>query len=97
MALPWLGLTVILGFLYGALKRGKQAKGPLIKQGIMIGLVVALILLVLDWLTQSEPLGLRTGLLVVVNFMLAGLVYAVLFVLGVWLGDLVTGAKARAR
>jgi len=89
---PWGLLTIVIGFLYGALKKGRQDKGKLLRDGLVIGLVLALVLVVLGAVAHLTLLGVAGA----VGIFLAVLVMTVLFILGVWLGDLVTGAKRSA-
>lgn len=86
---PWGLIALVIGFLYGALKKGKQDKSDLFKQGLMIGLVVGIILAVIGFLSGAPVFG-------VAGFVAAiwgAIVISLLFILGVWLGDLITGAK----
>ena len=92
MALPWGLLTFVIGILYGALARGRQDKGALFKQGLLIGLVLALVLVLVGWATGAPALGFGGGLWIVV----AAIVLSLLFILGVWIGDLITGARRQA-
>ena len=86
MAAPWGILALVIGVLYGALKQGRQDKGHLIRQGLFIGLVVGLVLGILGFLLRAPALGI-SGF---VGAVVAALVITVLFVLGVWIGDLLT-------
>jgi peptidoglycan/LPS O-acetylase OafA/YrhL len=82
-------VTFVIGILYGALKRGRQDKSDLFKQGLIIGIVLALVLVVIGALTGAPALGFGGA----VGIIIAAVVLSLLFVLGVWIGDLVTGAK----
>lgn len=94
MDIPWGLIVVVLGFAYGALKPGRQRKGALFLRGLMIGIVLAAILLLLGSLTKVPVLQIA-GVAGAVGLVLTALVLSLLFVLGVWLGDLVTGARRR--
>ena len=92
MAVPWGLVAFLVGIAYGAIKAGKQDKGDLFKQGMVIGLVVGIVLAVIGLLLGVPILG-------VAGFIAAiwgALVLSLLFILGVWIGDLITGAKNRA-
>ncbi|MEA3204394.1 MAG: hypothetical protein QOI63_2076 [Thermoplasmata archaeon] len=94
MAVPWGLVVVILGFAYGALKPGRQDKGRLMMQGLLIGVILAAILLVLSFLTKVPVLEIA-GVVGAVGLVITAVVLSLLFVLGVWLGDLVTGGARR--
>lgn len=93
MAVPWGLLVFVIGILYGAIARGRQDKGGLLKQGLVIGLVLALVLVLIGWVTGAPALGLGGGLWIFV----AAVVLTLLFVLGVWIGDLITAGRDRRR
>lgn len=88
----WQLLIFVIGILYGALKQGKQDKSDLFKQGLVIGLVLALVVAIIGLLTGQVFLGVAGAL----GFIFAAIILSLLFILGVWIGDLVTGAKKRA-
>lgn len=89
MNVPWGLVVFVVGILYGALKKGRQDKSDLFKQGLIIGLVLALVLVVLGALVGAPALGFGGA----VGIIVGAIVLSLLFVLGVWIGDLVTGAK----
>ena len=91
MAVPWGLVAFVVGILYGALKAGRQDKSDLLKQGLVIGLVVALVLALIGFFTGYGALGVAGGLAV----LWTTLILTLLFVLGVWLGDLFTGNRKR--
>lgn len=91
MAVPWGLVAFVVGILYGALKAGRQDKSDLLKQGLVIGLVVALVLALIGFFTGYGALGVAGGLAVIWTT----LILTLLFVLGVWLGDLFTGQRKR--
>lgn len=89
MAVPWGLLTFVIGLLYGALARGRQDKSALFKQGLVIGLVLALVLIVVGVLLGAPALGFGGAF----GILVTAIVLSLLFILGVWIGDLVTGAR----
>ena len=91
MAVPWGLVAFIVGILYGALKAGRQDKSSLLKQGLVIGLVVALVLALIGFVTGYGALGVAGGLAVIWTT----LILTLLFVVGVWIGDLFTGQRKR--
>lgn len=89
MAVPWGLLTFVIGILYGALARGRQDKSQLFKQGLVIGLVLALVLVLIGFFVGAPALGFGGALGIIVG----AIVLSLLFILGVWIGDLITGAR----
>lgn len=91
MAIPWGLVIFVVGLLYGYLAKGKQDKSDILKRGLIIGLILGLVLAVLGLLVGSPALGVGGGLAVVWSF----LILSLLFILGVWLGDLLEGATRK--
>ena len=94
MAVPW-GLIVafVIGILYGALKTGRQDKSDLLKRGLLIGLVVAVVLALIGFFTGYGAVGVAGGLAIIWS----ALILTLVFVLGVWIGDMVTGQRKTRR
>jgi Mg/Co/Ni transporter MgtE len=91
MDVPWGLVAFLVGLAYGALKTGRQDKSQLLKTGLIIGLVVGIVLAVIGILTNAPALGFGGFLWTVFT----ALILTLLFVLGVWVGDLLTGARRR--
>jgi hypothetical protein len=91
MAIPWGILTFVIGIVYGAIKAGKQDKSALFVQGLIIGVILAIVLIVIGIVTNSPALGVAGAL----GMIIAAVVLSLLFVLGVWIGDLITGSRRR--
>ena len=96
MAIPWGLLIFVVGLLYGWLSPGRQDKGRLFKNGLMIGIVLALVLALLGYLGGASPLGI-TGLSTFVSVLVSVVVLTLLFILGAWIGDLIEGGTTRRR
>ena len=94
MAFPLGVLTILIGLLYGALKKGRQDKGRLFREGLVIGLIIAVILVILGAFFGVG--GLIIGAVGALGIILSAIVYSLLFILGVWIGDLITGARRSA-
>jgi uncharacterized protein YacL len=88
----WGLLALVVGVLYGWLKPGHQDKSQLMVRGLAIGLVVGLVLALLGVAVGSNPVYFGSGFLAI---LLGVVVVTLLFVLGVWLGDLIEGNKSR--
>ena len=89
----WGLLALVIGILYGWLQPGRQDKSRLMVHGLIIGLIVGLVLALLGASIGSNPVYFGSGFLAVV---LGVVVVTLLFVLGVWLGDLIEGKPRRA-
>lgn len=92
MAIPWGLVVFVIGILYGALKRGRQDKSALLLQGLVIGIVLAIVLVIIGVATGAPALGFAGALGIIVT----AVILSLLFVLGVWIGDLLTGARRHA-
>lgn len=92
MSLPW-GLIVFgVGIVYGWLTPGRQDKMRLMKTGVLIGLALAVVFSILGYVLDANPLGFGTGFLAI---LLGAVVLTLLFVLGVWVGDLIEGTRRK--
>jgi hypothetical protein len=96
MNIPWGLIVVFLGFAYGALVPGKQNKGTLFLGGLLVGVLLAVALIALGFLTHVPILEIA-GVVGGVGMVITAAVLSLLFVVGVWLGDLVTGAGRHLR
>ncbi|HEX2066486.1 MAG TPA: hypothetical protein VHI93_06710 [Candidatus Thermoplasmatota archaeon] len=94
MNVPWGLIVIVIGFAYGAMKAGRQDKSRLFLRGLLIGVVVAVVLVLLSALTKVPVLQIA-GVAGAVGIVVTAIVLSLLFILGVWLGDLVTGARRR--
>lgn len=83
--MPWGLLTFLVGGVYGFFLPGHQRKVHLLVTGLLIGLILAAVFGLLGYALGENPLGLGTDL---VGFVVSFAILTLLFVLGVWLGDL---------
>ena len=89
----WGIIAFVIGIIYGAMKKGRQDKTDLLKQGLLIGLVVGLVIALIGFFTGFGALGVGGFVAVIWTT----LVLTLLFVLGVWIGDLFTGNRKTRR
>jgi hypothetical protein len=90
MPFPWGLLVLALGVLYGYFTPGRQDKARLFRVGILWGLGIAIVLAVVGALAHASPLGIEMGF---VGALLSALILTLLFVLGVWIGDLIEARR----
>ena len=88
----WGLLAILLGVLYGWLKPGRQDKSRMMMNGLVIGLVVGLVFALLGVAVGSNPVYFGSGFVAIV---LGVVIITLLFILCVWLGDLIEGKNAR--
>ena len=89
----WGIVALLIGLAYGYLSPGKEDKMRLLRNGFFIGVALALVFALIGYLTGSYPLGIGGMVGIVVSV----LVVTLMFILGVWLGDLIEGRKERGR
>ncbi len=90
MAVPWGLLVLVIGLVYGAVKPGRQNKGALFRSGLWIGILVAIVLALVGALTGFSALGLALDF---IGLVLTAVILSVLFIVGVWIGDLLTNSR----
>ena len=88
----WGVLVLLLGVLYGWLDLGARGKWEILVQGIVFGAIVALVLAVLGSAIGPNPVTVGSGIL---GLSLGLVIMTLVFLLGVWLGDLVEGRPKR--
>ncbi len=88
-------LTIVIGVVYGYLKPGKEDRKALLKKGLLIGIILALIFVGLGALAGGRFLlfGGVVGALAFIEV----IILAVLFIIGTFIGDwLEEKSKAKA-
>jgi len=88
----WGLLALIVGFLYGWLKPGTQDKSQILVRGLLFGLIAGVVLALLGYAVGSNPIYYGNGFL---GLVLGVIIITLLFIVGVWLGDLVEGRPKR--
>ena len=88
----WGVLALLIGFLYGWLKPGAQDKSQLLVRGVVFGAIIAVVLAVLGYTIGSNPIYFGSGIL---GVLLGVVIFTLLFIVGVWLGDLLEGRPKR--
>lgn len=88
----WGWLAFFVGIAYGYMKPGRQDKSDVLKTGIIVGIVVALLFALLGWAVNFDPLGF--GMVGIVGTIVAFVVLTVIFIIGVFIGDWLEGARS---
>ncbi len=79
-------LTFVLGIIYGYVSPGRENRSALLKKGLMIGIVLAIILVVLGSFMGGAIMVL-SGVAIFVEVV----ILTVLFIIGTWIGDWLEG------
>ena len=79
-------LIIIIGIVYGYLKKGKEDRSTLLKKGVIIGIILGAIMVVLGLIGGGGILllGSLAGAVVFIEV----LILAVLFIIGTYIGDM---------
>jgi cation transport ATPase len=84
-------LTFVLGIIYGYVSPGRENRGALIRKGLIIGIVLAIIFVALGLSVGGTVMAL-SGMFVFVEVV----ILTVLFIIGTWIGDWFEGrSKSR--
>ncbi|HET6320142.1 MAG TPA: hypothetical protein VFG86_27100, partial [Chloroflexota bacterium] len=91
----WGWIAFLVGIAYGWWKPGKQNKWDMLKTGVLVGAVIAILFALLGYATGYDPIGLGTATLL--GTFISFVVLTVVFVVGVWIGDLIEGWRTPRR
>lgn len=85
-------LAFFVGIAYGYLKPGKQDKLDILKTGVIVGILLAVVFALLGFALNYDPLGFgATG---IVGSIVAFVVLTVVFIIGVFIGDWLEDVRA---
>jgi quinol-cytochrome oxidoreductase complex cytochrome b subunit len=87
----WGFLIFLIGIAYGWLSPGKEDKSTLFKKGALWGIVAAIAIAIIGFVTGYNPIGLADN--GIVGNIIAAVVLALAFIIGVWIGDMLPGGK----
>ncbi|MDD1708224.1 MAG: hypothetical protein LUQ33_03515 [Methanoregulaceae archaeon] len=79
-------LALIIGVAFGYFRSGKEDQVVLIKQGLVIGIIVGFILGILSIFTPSG-MSIHAGIEDAVGITVRVIILALIFVIGVMIGD----------
>jgi hypothetical protein len=84
-------LVLIIGIAYGFLHRGREDKWGLLKMGGVIGIVLGIIFALVSFFFMPGFLGIGAGLIGGIGIFIAIVLLAIIFVVGVYIGDVIEG------
>ena len=79
-------LTFVLGIIYGYVSPGKENRGTLLRNGLIIGVVLAIILVAVGLFVGGTIMTL-SGMAMFIEVV----ILTVLFIIGTWIGDWIEG------
>lgn len=90
----WGLLVLLLGGIYGFMSPGRENKSRLFVNGVLIGLVLAILFALLGGWSGRDALGIGSGTF---GIILDAIVLSLLFVVGVFIGDWFDRTRTRSR
>lgn len=94
MPFPWGLIVLAAGFAYGWFTPGRQRKTAMLVWGIVIGAALAILLSLIGYSANANPVGLGSDAL---GTFVSVLILTVLFIVGAWLGDFAEHMGGRRR
>ena len=86
-------IAIVVGIAYGYMSPGKQDKSFIFKRGLLWGLLISVVVALLGYFFHANPLGLADTSFF--GLFLSFVVLTLVFILGVWVGDMIEGRKGR--
>nr|WP_319377315.1 hypothetical protein [uncultured Methanoregula sp.] len=80
-------LVLILGIAYGFLHKGKEDKLALLKIGAVIGIILGIVFGLASIFLFPGLFGIGLGLIGAIGIFVAIIIYAIIFIIGVFVGD----------
>jgi len=84
-------LLLIIGIAYGFLHKAKEDKWGLFKMGAIIGIVLGIIFGLAAFFLAPGLIGIGVGLIGGLGIFIGIVILAVIFIVGVFIGDLLEG------
>lgn len=80
----WGWLVLVVGIVYGYMKKGKQDKSDIFKAGLLWGLILAVVFAGIGYLTDTNAIGFGAD---IVGYVISFVIMTLIFILGVFIGD----------
>lgn len=90
----WGFLVFLIGLAYGWMSPGRQDKSRLFTRGLLIGIGIAIVAALLGFFFGSNPVTASTNM-GFFDVVWTAIVLSLAFILGVWIGDMFEGRRAR--
>lgn len=90
----WGFLVFLIGLAYGWMSPGRQDKSRLFMRGLLWGVVIAVVLALIGFFFGSNPVT-ATANMGFFDIVWTAIVLSLAFILGVWIGDMIEGRRAR--
>lgn len=87
-------IALVIGLAYGWMTPGRQDKSRLFWKGLLWGIILSLVVVVVGWFADLNPIGLGDASFF--GMVLSFVLLTISFLVGVWIGDAVEGRRARA-
>ena len=87
----WGLIVFVIGIAYGYMSPGRQDKSTLFKKGLLWGLIIAVVVALLGFFFNANPLGF--GDMGFFGILISAIILTLVFIVGVWLGDMIEGRR----
>jgi hypothetical protein len=84
-------LILISGIVFGYLLKGREDLMGLLKQGVIIGILLAVIFMMIAIFLAPGEIALATGFLGGLVILIEFISFVFIFILGVYIGDFIEG------
>ncbi|MDD1719592.1 MAG: hypothetical protein LUQ25_06005 [Methanoregulaceae archaeon] len=84
-------LILIIGIAFGFFSPGKQSLWGLLKKGLIVGIVLAVILGLIATFLVPGGFGLAVGFLGGIGIFIGIVILVIIFIVGVFIGDFLEG------
>ncbi|MCA1812796.1 MAG: hypothetical protein LC624_02460 [Halobacteriales archaeon] len=87
----WGWIALLVGIAYGYVKPGRQDKAGILKTGVLVGIVLAIVFALIGVGVNINPLGY--GATDAVGTFVAWVIMTIVFIVGVYVGDWLEGMR----
>ncbi|MDD1656910.1 MAG: hypothetical protein LUQ41_00405 [Methanomicrobiales archaeon] len=80
-------LILIIGIVFGYLRKGKEDFMGLLKQGAIVGIIFAVIFGLLAYFLAPGGISLATGFMGAIGIFIGIIILVIIFIIGAFIGD----------